>query len=162
MLKTLVLALLVALALGRSYPLYKQCDSRWANEELGTSGDTICRSGCAMSSVSMGLSGIGIGFNPSSLNNWLRDNGGYYDGGELLWGSVNRLGLIFEGKYSNDAIREKLDQDKVVIVNVRGGSHWVLVTGYSGSTLYVNDSGFSNSSYDISECINGQAAVYRA
>ena len=34
--------------------LYKQCDSQWANEKLGTCAtQTICSAGCAMSSVAM-------------------------------------------------------------------------------------------------------------
>lgn len=32
---------------------YKQCDSRWANNQLGTCSQTICSAGCAMSSVAM-------------------------------------------------------------------------------------------------------------
>ena len=32
---------------------FKQCDSRWANEQLGTCSQTICSAGCAMSSVAM-------------------------------------------------------------------------------------------------------------
>jgi hypothetical protein len=33
---------------------YKQCDSRWGGNELGTcSGTSICNAGCAMSSVAM-------------------------------------------------------------------------------------------------------------
>ena len=40
---------------------YKQCDSRWANQELGyCAGLTICSSGCAMSSVAMILATKGI------------------------------------------------------------------------------------------------------
>jgi hypothetical protein len=34
---------------------YKQCDSRWANNKLGTCSQTICSAGCAMSSVAMVL-----------------------------------------------------------------------------------------------------------
>ena len=36
------------------WTLYKQCDSRWAGQELGNCGsETICSAGCAMSSVAM-------------------------------------------------------------------------------------------------------------
>jgi hypothetical protein len=40
-----------------------------------------------------------------------------------------------------------------VIANVRGGTHWVLLTGWdssdpSGNTFYVNDPGFDQSTYD--------------
>jgi hypothetical protein len=64
-------------------PLRRQCDSRWANQRLGTSGQTICQAGCAMSSVAMLLAGRGQNFNPSTLNSWLINHGGYVQGDEL-------------------------------------------------------------------------------
>jgi len=42
-----------------SFPLYKQCDSRWGSHRIGSSSKTICQVGCLMSSVSMVLDGIG-------------------------------------------------------------------------------------------------------
>ena len=65
-----VLLLLVFIVgiLSRSYPLYKQCDSRWANDRLGTSSKTICQAGCLMSSAAMALSGTGHSYNPKTLN----------------------------------------------------------------------------------------------
>ena len=160
MLKTFVLALLVALAFGRTYPMYKQCDSRWANEQLGTSSNTICKAGCAMSSVAMGLAGTGHNYNPSTLNHWLKANGGYVGGDNLVWGSVTRIGLTFEGKFSNSHIKSALDQGKVVVCNVHNGGHWVLAHGYSGDNILVNDPGYSTSSYSLSQIVNGQTAVY--
>ena len=50
---------LLALAATRTYPLYKQCDSKWGNEHLGTSQNTICKAGCLMSSIAMALAGCG-------------------------------------------------------------------------------------------------------
>lgn len=161
MLKTFVLALLVALALGRTYPMYKQCDARWANEQLGTSSNTICKAGCAMSSLAMGLAGTGHNYNPSSLNQWLKGNGGYVSGDLLVWGSVTRLGLTFEGKVSNSQIKSKLDQGRVVICNVHNGGHWVLAYGYSGDNILVNDPGYSTTSYSLSQIVDGQNAIYR-
>lgn len=38
-----------------SWTLYKQCDGQWAHNPLGTSSNTICSAGCAMSSVAMSL-----------------------------------------------------------------------------------------------------------
>lgn len=34
---------------------FKQCDSRWGGNRLGTCGLTVCQAGCAMSSVAMFL-----------------------------------------------------------------------------------------------------------
>jgi hypothetical protein len=113
-----------------------------------------------MSSASMALAGTGHGWNPGSLNSWLRDNGGYYDGGMYLWASINSLGISFEGKVSNGLIKSKLDQGKVVICNVRGGGHWVLAYAYDGDTIYVNDSGFSTNYYPMSQIVDGQNGIY--
>jgi hypothetical protein len=97
--KILILSLLIALAFARTYPLYKQCDPKWANEQLGTSANTICKAGCAMSSVAMGLSGAGHNYNPSTLNSWLKSNGGYVSGDLIVWGSVSKIGMTFKGNH---------------------------------------------------------------
>ena len=70
----------------KKYPLYKQCDLTWATDWMGNQEregiDTICRMGCAMSSLAMALAGKGILINgtvpdPQVLNQWLRANEGY-------------------------------------------------------------------------------------
>lgn len=69
-----------------AYPLYKQCDPRWAEDVIGidappTDRKTVCAVGCLMSSTSMVLAQRGILIDgqpstPGSLNAWLRANGG--------------------------------------------------------------------------------------
>lgn len=161
MIKYLLIAVLVFLATSRSYPLYKQCDSRWGSEQLGTSSNTICKAGCAMSSLAMGLAGIGKSFNPSTLNTWLKGHGGYVSGDLLVWGSVTSQGLSFIGKVANSQIAPGLSAGHVVILNVHNGGHWVLATAISGSKISVNDPGFSTTSYEMSEIVAGQTAMYR-
>lgn len=155
MFKTLALALLVTLALSRSYPMYKQCDSQWGSQQLGTSSNTICKAGCLMSSAAMALAGTGHSYNPSTLNAWLKSHGGYVSGDLFVWGSINSLGLTFEGKVANSQIKTKLDQGKVVICNVHNGGHWVLAHGYSGDNILVNDPGYNVQSYALSTIVNG-------
>jgi hypothetical protein len=101
MIKKLTLALILTLAISRTYPMFKQCDPRWAKEQLGTSNNTICTAGCLISSASMALAGTGHKFNPSTLNKWLKSNEGYINGDLLVWTAINLLGLSFEGKVSN-------------------------------------------------------------
>jgi hypothetical protein len=160
MLKLVTFSLLIAVMLCRTYPMFKQCDSRWGNNQLGTSSDTICSAGCLMSSAAMGLAGTGHGYNPATLNTWLTNNGGYIDGDGFVWASINRLGLTFEGRISNGQIMGKLDAGKVVMVNVHGGGHWVLAYGHSGDSLLVNDPGYSTTSYPLSQVIDGRTLVY--
>lgn len=162
MIKILTLAVLVTLALSRTYPLYKQCDSRWGSEQLGTSSNTICKAGCAMSSCAMGLAGTGHSYNPSTLNKWLTSNGGYVSGDLLVWGSLGKIGLNFEGKVANSQIKAKLDAGKVVVCNVHNGGHWVLAYAYSGDNIMVNDPGYSTTSYSLSQIVDGQNAIYGA
>ena len=140
--------------------MYKQCDSAWGKEQLGTSSNTICSAGCLMSSAAMALSGTGHKYNPSTLNSWLKKNGGYVSGDLFVWASINKLGLAFEGKVSNSQIKTKLDQGKVVICNVHNGGHWVLAHSYSGNNIMVNDPGYSTTSYSLSEIVDGQNGIY--
>lgn len=159
--KSIILSLLVVAILSRNYPLYKQCDPKWANEQLGTSSVTICKAGCLMSSMAMALSGTGHSYNPSTLNTWLKGHGGYVSGDLFVWGSVNPLGLHFTAKVANSHIKANLDAGNVVICNVHNGGHWVLATGYSGDTIHVNDPGYSVTSYALSAIVDGQNAVYK-
>lgn len=158
--KLAILALLVVGILTRNYPLYKQCDPAWGSQQLGTSSQTICQAGCLMSSAAMGLSGTGHNYNPSTLNTWLKGHGGYVSGNLFVWGSINPIGLTFEGKVSNSQIKAKLDQGKVVICNVHNGGHWVLAHGYSGDNILVNDPGYSTTSYTLSQIVDGQNGIY--
>jgi hypothetical protein len=66
--KIVIFVLLIVGIFTRTYPMYKQCDPAWKNEQLGTSSNTICSAGCLMSSASMALAGTGHSFNPSTLN----------------------------------------------------------------------------------------------
>jgi hypothetical protein len=160
LMKIAIFLAFIVLAISRSYPLYKQCDPAWANQQLGTSANTICKAGCTMSSASMALAGTGHAFNPSTLNTWLKGHGGYVSGDLFVWGSINALGLSFQGKVSNSQIKAKLDAGAVVICNVHNGGHWVLAHSYSGDNINVNDPGYSTTSYTLSQIVDGQNAVY--
>jgi hypothetical protein len=51
------------------------------------------------------------------------------------------------GKVNSSKIREYFDDDKIVIINVNKGKHWVLMIGYSDEVIYVNDPGYNRSEY---------------
>jgi len=161
MLKIASLFILVALTLTLNYPLFKQCDAKWASERLGTSPNTICSAGCLMSSAAMALNTAGNNqINPSSLNKWLTENSGYVQGDLFVWASIERWGVTFKGFISNGQIKDYIDAGFVVILNVNNGGHWVLATGYNGDSINVNDPGYSVSSYSLSEVVNGNTGVY--
>mgnify|MGYP000214904508 CR=1 FL=1 len=150
-----------------SWVLYKQCGEKWSNHALGSSSsNTICDAGCAMSSVAMSLATYherihGHRIDPGTLNKWLTSHGGYVDSDLIVWNSVAKLGglhmLSDTSSMSPHAIRAAVEQCQPVIVNVREGSHWVLVTGFDTKdtdTFYVNDPGFLDTSYDYSGMSN--------
>jgi hypothetical protein len=161
MIKVILLTILASGVLGITFPLYNQCDSRWGQDQLGTSSKTICSSGCLVSSAAMALYGVGnTSINPGTLNKWLISNGGYSQGNLFVWTSINKLGVSFIGFFNNSAIKSLLDQGKILILNVRNGGHWVLATRISGDTIYVNDPGYSVSSYTLSQVVNGNTGAY--
>ncbi len=88
MIKALLLAALIVLSLSRTYPLFKQCDGNWGSDQLGTSSQTICQAGCLLSSIAMGLAGTGHGYNPGTLNKWLKSNGGI-SGTQINYGKLS-------------------------------------------------------------------------
>lgn len=134
------LLFLIVLATCRVYPAYNQCDPKWKDEKVGTSTSTICQAGAMISAVSIGLSGVGINYNPSTLNTWLKNNKGYANKSDYNWTAINTLGVTYEGKIPNTLLKINLDVGYLVIINVNKGAHWVLATGYTGSTISVVDS----------------------
>jgi hypothetical protein len=159
-----IIALLVLLAAvsARNYPLYKQCDAKWANEQLGTSSNTICSAGCLMSSAAMALTALGNTYNPSTLNTWLKGHGGYVSQDLFVWASINPLGVRFIGFINRAAISSNLGAENIVILNVHNGGHWVLATGMvDGSNVAVNDPGYSTSSYSLDQIVEGSIGLYR-
>lgn len=53
--QSLLIFSLLTLSFSRTYPLYKQCDPKWGNDQLGNTTTTLCKSGSAVSSVAMAL-----------------------------------------------------------------------------------------------------------
>jgi len=145
-----------------SAPMMKQCDSRWGKNRLGTSSKTLCQSGCAISSIAMALASRGASVNPGTLNDWLIHNSGYVNGNLLAWGAVNKFGKMTLFNYYRGAgslsvanLKSFVNSGYPVVINVRSGGHWVLVTGNtSGNDFLVNDPGFSVNSYPYSAISN--------
>lgn len=144
----------------RSYPLYKQCDSRWANEMINTK--TICQVGCLMSSMAEALTGHGKTINggeinPHTFNEWLKKNGGY-SGNSFVWGTATApFSLNYLGQFGNPS--SYVGENSIVILNVHNGGHWVLAKSYSNGVYQVNDPGYQTDSYTSSQVEVG--AVYQ-
>jgi len=89
-------------------------------------------------------------------------SGGYVSGNLLVWGAANAWGTIkLQNYYSGygslgqGSLQGMISRGQPVVVNVRSGGHWVLVTGYGGGNTYiVNDSGFNVGSYQYGDMSN--------
>lgn len=115
-----------------------------------------------MSSAAMALSGIGKSYNPSSMNQWLKNNGGYVSQDLFVWASINPLGVKFVGFINRNAIASNLANDNIVILNVHNGGHWVLATGMQGGNVVtVNDPGYATASYTLDQIVEGNIGLYR-
>jgi hypothetical protein len=149
------LLVLIVVACARQYPLYKQCDSQWAREPLGTSStNTICSAGCLMSSAAMALTAINSNYTPSTLNTWLNGHGGYVSQDLFVWASINPLGVKFIGFINRNQISSNLGNNNILILNVHNGGHWVLATSMlSANNVAVNDPGYSTSSYTLDQIV---------
>ena len=127
-----------ALVLGK-YPYYLQADPAWANMPVGNSGETMSAVGCTLTSISMGLSGLGHPLTPGEVNAKLTQNGGFTKNGYVIWGKVATLteGAIEVVTVDNSYARfdRELAANRPVIVKVLLGGivqHWVLVVGKEG------------------------------
>jgi len=140
-------------------PHYLQCDSTWGDDTLPC-GDTICQVGCAMTSVTEALKG---GFNPGTLNSWLKAHGGY-EGCDLVWASVNSLGITFQeqSKHTLDWLETAANNcNYAIVANVLNGAHWVLITGYAGGgNFYVNDPADFHSTYAYDGIVTESVYTY--
>ena len=138
------------------FVLYKQCDSRWGGQALGTSkSQTICSAGCAMSSTAMLESSYNRShpYNPGQLNEYLNTHNGYVNTDLIVWSAVDPLGPYFyqEKHIAEQYIIDGLSSCNGYIANVLNGEHWVLITGYAGNgNFYVNDPGFTTTQYAYS------------
>ena len=121
-------------------PYYSQTDSRWSSVKLGSSGKTLGKIGCTTTCLAMTESfRRGTTVRPDTMAASLT----YSSTGSLYWPS----NYTTTTSVSFSAIKNILNQGKPVILGLRTasyGTHWVVVTGYSGDTFYVNDPGSSS------------------
>ena len=137
-------------------PCFSQHDTDWACDQLGydpnwTMG--VCpdkpgtsSGGCVVTSVAMALKYFGIDTDPGRLNQWLKDkdNDGFAEGTALIrWHVAASIDSSISHTYIDnqdwDRLKAELDAGYPVILRVTG--HSVLATGYSGDTVYINDTG---------------------
>jgi hypothetical protein len=132
---------------------YSQRDPRWRDKPLGNSSQTIGYFGCALSSVAMLLSGHGYSETPDSLNEKLKQSGGFM-GAAIVWAAVSNL--YPRARFKNlvicrdsdapiEAISASLDAGQPVVVEVdyspQSGlqTHWVVAYKKQGQDFLILD-----------------------
>jgi uncharacterized protein YvpB len=172
---------------GPAVPVFSQRAGQWSRDALGSDRvDTIGSSGCAVTAVSMVAAAYGHATNPQQLNRWLTGHGGYIQNDLLLWrqaaagtgGAVRWQWLHVPGMVSQlrtddqdiedlppqSLVEAQLDAGRLVVAEVRlyGGMHFVVITGHSGHTLYINDPWFGDRTTLQARYGNYQRAVHSA
>jgi uncharacterized protein YgiM (DUF1202 family) len=126
-------------------PDFKQTDSRWANVEIGNSGKTIGKIGCATTAIAMIESyRTGKTIYPDAMSKKLS----YSSTGNLYW--PNDYTVVTSSSDYLNKIYQKLKEGKPVLFGAKNSSaiqHWVVIKGYSGgnslsaSGFLINDPG---------------------
>ena len=163
--KAVALALVFSLVVSQSCKLnkdvetFKQCDPKWANQRLGSSS-TICMYGCLVCSVAAGLKAFGLtvdGKTPdcSSLNTYMIENRAYF-GNMFKWAQAERFGVRYQGLSENvEDMKKALCGQKLVMLNVDNGNHWVMAVEVVGNTWTVVNPGPNKLTYESSEIKRG-------
>jgi uncharacterized protein YvpB len=143
---------------------FSQIDPQWNKNVMGSK--TINAKGCVITSLAMAMASKGMKIdgqtaNPASVNQFLKSNSGY-SGDSIVWGTMNKAGLKYNGMTtSQGSIQNSVANGQTAILNVRGGAHWVLATGYANGVYTINDpDGGSKRQYTVNASEVKRAALY--
>ena len=147
-----------------SVPNFKQNDSRWAHVKVGSSGKTISQIGCATTAISMMESyRQGKTLTPADMVKTLK----YTSSGNVYWPSHYTVTTNTSGYLSK--IYSLLSAGKPVLFGAKnsyGKQHWVVITGYNGSSsisasgFYINDPG-TNTRTNLGQFLSAYPTVYK-
>ena len=124
---------------------FRQDDTAWAEDKLGTSKYTIGSSGCLVSCIASGLSMCGPVITPGEFNQIHGDE--IYDGeGNLLWGKLEECSdysVTVYSQLSEEILMDCLIEEIFPIVRVRmngiGNFHYVLIVKAEEGMFYCMD-----------------------
>jgi hypothetical protein len=128
-------------------PIYLQKDSRWKDDKIGGSLETLGSVGCFVCCVSMALAHYGIDLNPKQLNELLKENEGYTSQGWVKWTSVAKITnhqvnfyVPHSPRFSLIDAALKASEPVLAKIKLYGLiSHWILIVGKEGSDYLVKD-----------------------
>lgn len=138
-----------------SYRTWLQSDSRWGSITFGDVGDTISKSGCAITSIAKLMVHSGAvttdesKFNPGIYCNWLKENGAITSQGWLVWSKAAEysskfsyyMAVALAGTQSQKTatIKSYVDDGYVVVAAVKNTGHYVAVDKVAGGKVYIMD-----------------------
>lgn len=136
-------------------PLFKQGDSAWGNEKLGTSQYTLASDGCVITAMAMLAKFYGKDTNPSKLNQDTVRVGGFVNDSLYAWASITKIypdikfTEIQEYPFDPAPVekyRAEIENGRPFLiwldVNPRQAGnqmHWIIVIGYEGDDFLIND-----------------------
>jgi ABC-type bacteriocin/lantibiotic exporter with double-glycine peptidase domain len=129
-----------------------QKDRRWSSKFIGNSKETIFKSGCVITSLSMLSEWYGKYKDPE----WMAKNLSFTLEGLILWKSITEsilpMKFIYRYYTKNDVkIKEILASKNSACILQVNGNHWVVLIGYSKMFGYkVADPFYGDTTYLIS------------
>lgn len=150
-------------AISLKVPSYKQTDSRWANEKIGSSGKTFAQIGCATTAIAMMESyRTGTTIYPNAMAKKLN----YTPSGSVYWPS-NFVAVTSNYNYLSN-IYSYLKSGKPIMLGAKnsyGSQHWVVITGFTGGSLTASrftilDPG-SSSRINLQQFLNAYPTFYK-
>lgn len=151
-------------AVSLNVPSFKQTDGRWANVQIGQSGKTMAKIGCATTAIAMMESyRTGKTIYPDAMAKQLR----YTASGSVYWPS--HFTAVTDSSGYLNKLYSLLKQGKPVLLgakNAYGSQHWVVINGYTGGST-LTAAGFtildpgSNSRTTLQQFLNTYPTFYK-
>lgn len=151
-----VIGIIPAMGTTYEYTTWKQSDPRWGSIPFGDVGDTVSKSGCAVTSIAILMVHSGAVstdpavFNPGIFVNWLKQNDGFTSQGWLYWAKaseytskfsfhikVNISGLSKQDKI--EEIKKYISEGYVIVAEVNSGGHYVAIDRVENGVAYMFD-----------------------
>lgn len=138
-----------------SYKSWKQYGESWSSMTLGSSGETVARSGCAVTSAAMLMVKSGSvtddSFTPGTIVGYMSSHGGFTSSGSINWNKLTDYApsFVYCGKSSLSGTQQQkaekmqslMDQGYYLAAVVKNGGHFVAVDSVNGSNVTMMDPG---------------------
>jgi hypothetical protein len=157
------------------YQSWKQTDSRWADKWLCSNRyeqHTMAQIGCAATSAAILCVHSGSvtdsNFNPGRLCDYLYDNGGFDEDGDIIWGKIQGIvpDFVYQKPYNIGSVSEEkliselsalLKEGYYIVLTCKpNNGHWVAVDKVTSDDVLIMDPGSGATSlfsrYSAKDC----------